>query len=132
MSTSEQPLPKRKRGDEFEDTYEPGVSVDPVRSDIWYHDGNVILQAGNTQFKVYQGALAEASSVFKDMFSFPQPPVADTEPVQGCPVVRVSDSAEELKIVLQAIFQLQCVLSYHRNLLCANIVLFLTPLTLDT
>ncbi|KZP30915.1 hypothetical protein FIBSPDRAFT_1037856 [Athelia psychrophila] len=109
MSTSEQPLPKRKRADEFEDVYEPAAPVDPVRSDIWYRDGNIVLQAGITQFKVYQGALGEASSVFKDMFSFPQPPAADMELVEGCPVVHVSDSAEELKIVLQAIFQLQYV-----------------------
>lgn len=112
MSSSEQPLSKRKRTDESSGGDKPATPVDPVRSDIWYHDGNVILQAGNTQFKVYQGALAEASSVFKDMFSFPQPPAADTELVEGCPVVHVSDSAEELKIVLQAMLQLQCVKSY--------------------
>ncbi|KZP13135.1 hypothetical protein FIBSPDRAFT_753926, partial [Athelia psychrophila] len=72
-------------------------------------DGNVILQAEGTQFKVHRGILAESSSVFKDMFGFPQPPEAYTEVVEGCPVVRVSDSAQDMKIVLQAIFQMKYV-----------------------
>ncbi|KAF7969822.1 hypothetical protein HWV62_28032 [Athelia sp. TMB] len=103
MSTDEQHLPKRKRTDD--PAGQVPAPVEPVRSDIWYEDGNVVLQAGGMQFKVFRGVLAECSSVFKDMFTFPQPSAADTEQVEGCPVIHLSDSAQEVKIVLQAICQ---------------------------
>ncbi|KZP13134.1 hypothetical protein FIBSPDRAFT_798094, partial [Athelia psychrophila] len=74
-----------------------------MRSDIWYEDGNVILQAGGTQFKVHRSILAENSTVFKDMFSFPQPPSANQELLEGCQIVRLSDTAEEVRCILQAI-----------------------------
>lgn len=107
MSASGQTISKRKRTDSSsEDATAP---VAPVRSDIWYDDGNVILQAGGLQFKVHKSILAQSSSVFKDMFGFPQPPAVDMDLVDGCPVVQISDSAEELKIVLEAIFQRKCV-----------------------
>ncbi|KZP02293.1 hypothetical protein FIBSPDRAFT_686775, partial [Athelia psychrophila] len=72
-------------------------------SSIWYHDGNVVLQAEGTRWKVHQGILAESSSVFRDMFSIPQPPSRDTELVEGCPVVQLSDTAKDVECVLQAI-----------------------------
>ncbi|KAF7974951.1 hypothetical protein HWV62_11013 [Athelia sp. TMB] len=97
MSTEEQPPSKRKRVDSSDNT------VDPIRSDIWYDDGNVVLQAQNTQFKVYRGILAQSSPVFKDMFMIPQPPIEDTQLVEGCPVVCLSDSAEEVRYVLRAL-----------------------------
>ncbi|KZP19048.1 hypothetical protein FIBSPDRAFT_791230, partial [Athelia psychrophila] len=83
----------------------PGDSIDPVRSDVWYDDGNVVLQAQNTQFKVYRGVLAQSSSVFKDMFTFPQPPSAEMELIDGCPVVHLSDRAEDVRYILQALCQ---------------------------
>ncbi|KZP11085.1 hypothetical protein FIBSPDRAFT_913674 [Athelia psychrophila] len=84
---------------------ESSAPVALVRSDIWYDDGNVILQAEGVQFKVHKSILAQSSSVFQDMFSFPQPSTTDTEMAEGCPIVHLSDSAEEVRYVLQAIFQ---------------------------
>lgn len=105
MSTADQPPPKRKRAEDSGGDL-PNALTDHVRSDsIWYDDGNVILQAESTQYKVYRGVLAQSSSVFRDMFSFPQPPASDAETIEGCPVVRLSDSAEEVTYVLQAIFE---------------------------
>ena len=43
---------------------------DPV---VWYDDGNIVLIAGSTTFKLYKGILASVSLVFKDMFSLAQP-----------------------------------------------------------
>ncbi|KAF7974950.1 hypothetical protein HWV62_11011 [Athelia sp. TMB] len=97
MSAEEQPSSKRKRVDSLEDV------VDPVRSDVWYDDGNIVLQAQNTQFKVYRGILARSSPVFKDMFMLPQPPTEDTQLVEGCPVVKLFDSAEEVRYILRAL-----------------------------
>ena len=39
------------------------------RSDLWKEDGNVVLQAGNTQFRVHRSMLADHSPVFKDIFA---------------------------------------------------------------
>ena len=103
MSTVEQPLSKRKRAEDTLD--EATTDVIPIQSDIWFHDGNVILKAERTRFKVHQSVLALNSTVFRDMFSLPQPPAAQTEVVQGCPVVHLSDRATEVECVLRAIYQ---------------------------
>ncbi|KAJ7307096.1 hypothetical protein DFH08DRAFT_901219 [Mycena albidolilacea] len=44
-----------------------------TRSKMWHRDGSVVLQAGNTQFRVHWGVLALHSSVFHDMEERPQP-----------------------------------------------------------
>lgn len=43
------------------------------RSDLWFDGGDIIIQAGLKQFRVYKGILAHWSPVFHDMFSVPQP-----------------------------------------------------------
>ena len=70
--------------------------------ELWFEDGNLIIQAGNSQFRVYRGVLAARSSVFRDMLSFPQPP--ESELVEGCPVVLLHDSGAEVAVFLRAIF----------------------------
>ncbi|KAF7322317.1 BTB domain-containing protein [Mycena chlorophos] len=61
-----------------------------------------ILQAGNTQYRVFRSTLARRSTVFKDMFSFPQP--ADAELVDGCPLVRLPDADVDATPFLRALF----------------------------
>lgn len=94
---------KRKR---VEDTTEP--SIEPVKTrstEIWLEDGNIVIEAEGTQFKVLRSILAAQSSVFKDMFSFPQPVIfVEKTTVEGCPVVHLSDSAADVTIVLKAMF----------------------------
>ncbi|KZP08423.1 hypothetical protein FIBSPDRAFT_840249 [Athelia psychrophila] len=75
-----------------------------VRSDVWFEDGNIVIQAEQTQFKIYRGVLVAQSSVFGDMFSIPQPPSEKQKAVDGCPVVRVTDSAIDIAIALRALF----------------------------
>ncbi|KAJ7142085.1 hypothetical protein C8R43DRAFT_1131078 [Mycena crocata] len=61
--------------------------TEPQRvQDLWFEDGNIVIQAGNSQFRVFRGILAARSPVFEDMFSLPQP--ADSEAVDGCPCFR--------------------------------------------
>ncbi|OBZ74901.1 hypothetical protein A0H81_05169 [Grifola frondosa] len=69
---------------------------------IWFDDGNIILIAGDTSFRVYKGLLAQRSEIFSDLFTVPQP--LDAEEIDGCPVVRLSDSPQDLKYFLQIIF----------------------------
>ncbi|KAF7978933.1 hypothetical protein HWV62_44141 [Athelia sp. TMB] len=106
MSADEPSPSKRKRVDSLDASE---VTLDPVRSDIWYDDGNIIvLQAQSTQFKVYRGILAQSSPVFNDMFMLPQPIAAGTQLVDGCLVVHLfDDSAAEVSYVLRALSGLQ-------------------------
>ncbi|KAF5340566.1 hypothetical protein D9611_007303 [Ephemerocybe angulata] len=63
--------------------------------DVWFDDGNVVLQAEDIQFKVHKSVLAKHSSVFADLFDMPH---ANDEPkVDGCPIVELHDSAEDIK-----------------------------------
>lgn len=70
--------------------------------DFWLPDGNVLLVAGNVEFRVYQGILVLHSPVFKDMLSLPQPAACDPPKpsVASPPVVHLTDSASELRHVL--------------------------------
>ncbi|KAJ6516606.1 hypothetical protein C8R47DRAFT_1000600 [Mycena vitilis] len=71
-----------------------------VRSDVWFDDGTVVLQAEKTLFRVYRGVLAAQSPIFRDAFAIPQPAMQDT--YEGCPLVVLHDSALELRIFLLA------------------------------
>ncbi|KAF7353916.1 BTB domain-containing protein [Mycena venus] len=70
---------------------------------LWFDDGNIVIQAGNALYRVYRGALASRSSVFQDMISFPQPPEAEL--VEGCPFVELPDPEVDVTPFLRAIFE---------------------------
>ncbi|KAJ6630389.1 hypothetical protein B0H10DRAFT_2208051 [Mycena sp. CBHHK59/15] len=70
--------------------------------ELWFDDGNLVVQAGRNLHRVYRGVLAKRSPVFEDMLSFPQPP--DSELVDGCPVVHFPDSEADVTVFLKAIF----------------------------
>ncbi|KAJ7829985.1 hypothetical protein B0H14DRAFT_3143701 [Mycena olivaceomarginata] len=70
--------------------------------ELWFEDGNIVLQAENSQFRVYRGVLAARSCVFQDMLGFPQP--SDSELVESCPLVHLPDCAGEVTTFLKAIF----------------------------
>jgi hypothetical protein len=67
----------------------------------WIEDGNLILEAESTRFRVYKGILVKHSYVFRDMLSIPQP--ADQELFEGLPVVRLHDSSKEVTYFLSAL-----------------------------
>ncbi|KAJ7125131.1 hypothetical protein C8R44DRAFT_914756, partial [Mycena epipterygia] len=72
------------------------------RSEIWYKDGSVVLQAQGTQFRVHWGVLSQHSSFFREMEDLPQPPEQDS--VEGCPVVELSDSAADVEHLLRTLY----------------------------
>ncbi|EMD34224.1 hypothetical protein CERSUDRAFT_55122 [Gelatoporia subvermispora B] len=92
-----QPSLKRARIDES-----PNVAHWQRSDEFWYPDGSVILIADATAFRVYQGILAEQSTVFRDMFTLPQPEVMES--MDGCPVVRLSDHVSDLTHLLREVF----------------------------
>ena len=69
--------------------------------EFWYDDGTVILIARNVEFRIYKGLLSDHSSVFRDMFSLPQPPAPSNSESPPCPIVHLSDSPEDLRYVLR-------------------------------
>ncbi|KAJ7684270.1 hypothetical protein DFH06DRAFT_1155163 [Mycena polygramma] len=71
--------------------------------ELWFEDGNIVIQAENCQYRVFRGILAARSPVFQDMLSLPHPP--ETELVEGCPFVRLPDRALEVTPFLRAIFE---------------------------
>lgn len=80
---------------------------DIVAGEPWFSDGNIILQAETTLFKVHRSILATSSPVFAGMFSIPQPPIDKTitqDDSDACPVFAVAESAEEWRIVLEVLF----------------------------
>ena len=84
------------------------------RSDPWFDDGTIVIQAGDTQFRAYRGILTVCSPIFHDMFSIPQPPTGE-DYVEGCPVVHVSDSAEDWKYVLRALCERRRAVTFSKR-----------------
>ncbi|TRM56923.1 hypothetical protein BD626DRAFT_516849 [Schizophyllum amplum] len=76
-----------------------------VRSDkIWYDDGNLVIQAERTQFRVHRGILSKQSVFFRDMKDLPQPSNAAEALVDGCPVIELQDEAEDVWYMLHCIY----------------------------
>ena len=101
---------KRRREDEQADGNTGRSDVDVMKSTrFWFRDGTVVIQAGNTQFRIHWGVLSARSDFFNDMFSIPQP--ADEQTVEGCPVVIVYDAAEDWEILLNVFYYSRCVVS---------------------
>src|SRR6266436_1743325 len=94
--TSNAKPPRPKRGDLW-----PNLNI-ILQGDPWLDDGNIILQAESTQFRFLRSILSASSSVFRGMFTVPQP--VNEVLVDGCPVVHVSDRAQDLHHVLKALF----------------------------
>jgi hypothetical protein len=81
--------------------------------DLWFEDGNIILRAENSLFRIYSGLLAARSSVFRDMLAFP-PPAEGNPMTDDCHIVTVYDSAKDVTVFLKAIIDSRCVLhAYH-------------------
>jgi hypothetical protein len=71
------------------------------RGTPWFDDGNIVLEAEQMQFRVYRGILSENSVIFKDMFNLSRP--GSEAEVEGCPVVHLSDRADDLRMVLEVL-----------------------------
>ncbi|TFK89934.1 hypothetical protein K466DRAFT_544304 [Polyporus arcularius HHB13444] len=69
--------------------------------EFWFDDGSVVLIAGKVAFKIYRGLLAAQSPIFADMFATAGP--SADQSLEGCPVVHLSDSAEDVRHFLMAL-----------------------------
>lgn len=85
-------------------------------TEVWFDDGNVVVVADRTAFKVHRGVLSLHSEVFRDMFSIPPPEV--DEALEGCPIVRVSDPASNIRQLLSILYKGRTYVT-HPSVLCA-------------
>lgn len=110
MASPSEPVVKRKRTD----SESPAIEKTTRHGEPYFDDGNIILEVQSIRFRVYRGILAASSPIFADMFSVPQPPLPAEELVDGCPVVELSDSADDWTYVLKALFERrQALYLYH-------------------
>jgi len=98
------PPAKRPRTENTPITRENGSIT---RSDIWYKDGSVVLQAHHTQFRVHWGVLSQHSSFFREMEDLPQPPSQPS--VDGCAVIDLPDDVADVEHLLRALYNLKIV-----------------------
>ncbi|KAF9508670.1 hypothetical protein BS47DRAFT_1415667 [Hydnum rufescens UP504] len=73
---------------------------DPPLTPLSFNDGDVILRAGNTDFKVHIWLLRLSSPFFESMFSLPQPNPGKSE----IPVIPMDEDAASLDFVLRSIY----------------------------
>lgn len=85
------------------------AEMSPERcSDVWYDDGNVVLQAEHMLFKIYLGILQAQSPFFRDMFTLPQQDSNMSEKYEDCPlVVMQGDRAADVRVFLKALLDSQ-------------------------
>ncbi|KAL1938094.1 hypothetical protein VTO73DRAFT_11923 [Trametes versicolor] len=79
--------------------------------EFWIEDGNIVLVASGVGFCVYRGLLAGQSEVFRGMLALPNP--VEPEQYNEIPVVRLSDSKEDLRHLLRALLPSQKPLFYR-------------------
>lgn len=72
--------------------------------EVWYPDGTIVLRAQDIYFRFYKGILAARSPIFADMFAIPQP-ADDDEQIEGCPIVLLHDTAEDVKSFLRVLHE---------------------------
>ncbi|KAF7291750.1 F-box domain-containing protein [Mycena chlorophos] len=72
------------------------------RSAVWFKDGNLIVQAQNTLFRVYRGWLAFYAPRIVELLDDPQRVV---EIVDGAEVLVMQDAAEDVEVVFEQLFR---------------------------
>lgn len=88
----------------------PALTRDKV---VWFEDGNIMVVAQDTGFRIYRGVLAAHSPIFGDMFTMSQP--TDAKLLDGCPVVRISDSSHDFRAFLSVLFNFNKYATCHSH-----------------
>ncbi|KAH9939431.1 hypothetical protein B0H21DRAFT_698433 [Amylocystis lapponica] len=69
--------------------------------EIWFEDGSVVLVAADVGFRVHAGILSLHSTVFSELLHGPEMML---EQLDGCPVLRVSDTTADLGVFLTFLY----------------------------
>ena len=100
---SQDPRPPKRPRDMISTCEASKDSVDSLKrsKEFWIEDGNIVLVAGETAFRVYRGLLALQSTIFADLFASSSP--SAEERYDDCPVIRLTDSPQDLTHLLRAL-----------------------------
>lgn len=93
-----------------EDTTATSATPPRVQSSkVWLDDGNIVIEAQGTMFRVLRSILSRESVVFHDMFLMPQPALEDrnADMHDGCPLVHLEDSADDISLFLFVLFDMK-------------------------
>ena len=72
---------------------------------LWFESGDVVIVAGYVAFRVHRDVLADSSTVLMDMLSsLAISEDSDREEIEGCPVVRLEDSVNDVKHLLRILY----------------------------
>ena len=72
--------------------------------EFWLDDGNIVIVAQQTSFRVHKSVLSRHSNFFKDLFAVPQPSGLPDCSFDNLPVVAVSDTDYDFKALLDVIY----------------------------
>lgn len=65
-------------------------------SDIWFHDGNLVLKVNSKLFRVHKSILSRQSSTFRDIILHIERRVdSNVYTIDGCPVVHLFGDDQE-------------------------------------
>lgn len=72
---------------------------------LWYEDGNVIVVAETTLFRVHQGILSSQSNVLKGLIVMAEPEEGTPQkPSDACPKITLSDSKEDVQRLIESLY----------------------------
>lgn len=76
-------------------------------SEVWFEDGNVIIQAESIIFRVHRGILSAQSPILRNLLSS----LSDIKPAVfgGCPILSLTDHAKDVAHFLKAMMDRRCV-----------------------
>ena len=98
------PFGEPGEGKEDDDEINPQVTDKVVRSSkFWFEDGNVVLQAEHTQFRLHRSVLSMHCPIFRNMFACSLPENGPT--VDGCPLVNLSETLEDVKNFVKILYR---------------------------
>lgn len=75
--------------------------------DVWYKDGSLVIVTETLAFRVHTSIMAANCEIFKDMADMPQPKDGantNEEMYEDCPVLRLQDSATDMRHFLATIY----------------------------
>ena len=74
--------------------------------ELWYDDGNIVIQAQTSLFRVYAGILSKHSPIFKDLLTLPKP--SRLGRYEDCPLIKLDrDKAEDVQDFLFALLEIE-------------------------
>ena len=79
------------------------------QQDLYFDDGNVVIEAQGTVFRVYRGLLSRHSPVFASMLALPPEAESSMDTYDGCAMVHCSDSTHNMEAFLKALYDYECV-----------------------